>query len=120
MQTLVQQGQADAEVRQNFAQEADKIAPGLGQRLNAFAGSHTNTMALLQTIAALITALLTGIGIYAALSSAPATVINNTINNYYGPKNEIKIEQIKKPKPGKLGSNLTPPKKARKKRGKRT
>jgi hypothetical protein len=120
LQSLVQQGKDNADVRQNFAQEADKIAPGLGEKINTILGGHTNTMAFLQTLATIIATILTGLGVYAALSPAPAAVINNTTNNYYGSATKPKIEQAYKPKPGKLGSNLTPPKKARKKRGKRT
>lgn len=118
LQALAQQAQANPEVRQNFAAEANKIAPGLGDKLNTYLGNHHQyTMTFLQTLMAILAVLIAGYALFKP-DSPPQTIINNY--NYYGSDGRPKTEQVDKPRPGKLGSNITLPKKPRKKRGKRT
>lgn len=118
LRALAQQAQANPEVRQNFAQEANKIAPGLGYRLNSYLGDNQYTVAFLSFLLTLLGTLLTAYGLFK--TDSPTPTINNNTYNYYGEGGRPKIEQVGKPRPGKLGSNITLPKKPRKKRGKRT
>jgi hypothetical protein len=115
LQVLLDQVGVNPEISQNFTQEANKIASGLGDVINAYLGRYLHIIAVAAIILPIIVSIIT--------SSSQPPVVNNitniTTNNYYGAKDKPKTAQVRKPRPGEHGSNLTPPKKIRKKRVKR-
>jgi DNA-directed RNA polymerase subunit RPC12/RpoP len=117
---LTAQAKASPSLREEFTKEANTIAPGLGDKLEAYFKSRQYTIAALGLLLAAIVFLAP----YLKADDPVRPVINNTTNTYnitVPSTQSVDAEKRKVHKaPGTPGSNLTPPrsKKAHKKRRK--